>query len=127
MRCVSVVGCSTALVVILCLAWHERDPAAGPVAVESKALDGGSDAVVEGRNLFNQYCSHCHGPNAIQGERPRDLRRLALRYGQRAPEVFWQSVINGRPDKGMPVWKGTLSDDMLWQILAYLQTVQSAP
>jgi mono/diheme cytochrome c family protein len=43
--------------------------------------EGREDVVPEGAGLFNQYCSHCHGPNAVQGERPRDLRRLKIRYG----------------------------------------------
>jgi len=33
----------------------------------------------------------------------------------------------GRPDKGMPVWKDVLSDDVLWRIFTYLQTVQTEP
>ena len=51
-------------------------------------MEGSADVIAEGRSLFNQYCAHCHGPNAIQGERPLDLRRLTLRYGQEAPTVF---------------------------------------
>jgi polar amino acid transport system substrate-binding protein len=90
-------------------------------------LEGRSDLVDDGRSLFNQYCAHCHGPNAIQGERPRDLRRLKLRYGGGAPKAFYESVSRGRPDKGMPVWKGTLSDDALWRIFTYLQTLQTEP
>jgi polar amino acid transport system substrate-binding protein len=81
----------------------------------------------EGRSLFNQYCAHCHGPNAIQGERPLDLRRLTLRYGRQAPEVFDEAMRKGRLTKGMPVWKGVLSDETLRRILIYLQTVQTQP
>ena len=33
----------------------------------------------------------------------------------------------GRLDKGMPVWKGVLSDEVLRRILSYLQTVQTEP
>ena len=90
-------------------------------------FEGRADVVVEGRSLFNQYCSHCHGPNAIQGERPRDLRRLRIRYGDKAPEVFDSTTSKGRPDKGMPVWKGVLSDDVLWSIYTYLESVQTQP
>ncbi len=88
---------------------------------------GEEDLVEDGRGLFNQYCAHCHGPNAIQGERPRDLRRLKVRYGQEAPQVYYQVVNHGRLDKGMPVWKGVLSEDALWRIFTYLQTVQTPP
>jgi mono/diheme cytochrome c family protein len=63
----------------------------------------------------------------VQGERPRDLRRLGLRYGREAPRVFYDTVTHGRLDKGMPVWKGQLSDDMLWRIFTFLETVQTPP
>jgi len=88
---------------------------------------GRVDLVAEGRSLFNQYCSHCHGPNAVQGERPRDLRRLNIRYGDKASSVFYETVSTGRMDLGMPVWKGVLTDDLLWRIFTYLQTVQTQP
>src|SRR5262245_13627086 len=77
---------------------------------------GRADIAEEGRSLLNQYCSHCHGPNAEQGERPRDLRRLKIRYGDDAIVVFWNTVHQGRMDKGMPVWGGVLPDDTLWRI-----------
>lgn len=88
---------------------------------------GRADLVEEGRSLFNQYCSHCHGPNAVQGERPRDLRRLYIRYGNKASTVFYETVSTGRMDVGMPVWKGILSDEVLWRMFTYLQTVQTHP
>jgi mono/diheme cytochrome c family protein len=90
-------------------------------------FSGRADVIDEGRGLFNQYCAHCHGTNAYQGERPRDLRRLTLRYGPNAPSVFWESVTKGKLDKGMPVWKTVLSDEALWQIFTFLETVQTPP
>jgi mono/diheme cytochrome c family protein len=89
--------------------------------------EGREDLVAEGKSLFNQYCSHCHGPDAVQGERPRDLRRLKIRYGEDAIKTFWTTVNNGRMDKGMPVWKEALSDDIKWRIFTFLQTIQSQP
>lgn len=74
--------------------------------------------------MFNQYCSHCHGPDAVQGERPRDLRRLTRRYGDGATQMFYTTVNNGRMDKGMPVWKGGLPEETMWRIYTFLQSVQ---
>ena len=90
-------------------------------------FEGKQDIVPEGNSLFNQYCSHCHGPNAVQGERPRDLRRLKIRYGDDAIAVFYKTVNNGRMEKGMPVWKGVLADDTLWKIFTFLSSVQTQP
>jgi len=86
--------------------------------------EGREDLVAEGAGLFNQYCSHCHGPNAVQGERPRDLRRLKIRYGDHAIDTFWTTVNGGRMDKGMPVWKDAISDDVKWRIYTFLQSIQ---
>jgi mono/diheme cytochrome c family protein len=115
------------LAAVACLSWIDvraDEVSASPV---TNPFEGRSELIDDGRSLFNQYCAHCHGPNAIQGERPRDLRRLKLRYGGEAPKAFYESVSRGRLDKGMPVWKGVLSDDVLWRIFTYLQTVQSEP
>ncbi len=88
---------------------------------------GRADIAEEGRSLLNQYCAHCHGPNAEQGERPRDLRRLKIRYGDNAISMFWTTVNAGRMDKGMPVWGGVLSEDTLWRIFTFLESVQTQP
>jgi len=85
---------------------------------------GREDIVDEGASLLNQYCSHCHGPYAVQGERPRDLRRLQLRYGDYMISTFYTTVQEGRMAKGMPYWKGILDDDIIWKIYTFLQTIQ---
>jgi mono/diheme cytochrome c family protein len=117
-----------ALAVVLCVFSPGAAAKAqqAPVTI-TNPFEGRTDVIDEGRSLFNQYCAHCHGTNAYQGERPRDLRRLNLRYGQQAPRVFYETVSNGRLDRGMPVWKTVLSDDVLWQIFTFLETVQTPP
>ena len=96
------------------------DAAARPV----NPYSGNKQVAEEGASLFNQYCSHCHGQWADQAERPRDLRRLKLCYGDDMIVTFYTTVQNGRMDKGMPVWKGVLPDDTLWRIYSFLETVQ---
>jgi mono/diheme cytochrome c family protein len=105
--------------------------AVGGMAAEEKVeslknpYEGREDVLAEGGSLFNQYCSHCHGPLAVQGERPRDLRRLNIRYGDDAINSYWTTVNNGRMDKGMPIWKDAISDDIKWRIYTFLQSVQT--
>jgi mono/diheme cytochrome c family protein len=104
--------------------------AAVGVAAESaegikNPFEGQTELIDEGKSLFNQYCSHCHGPDAVQGERVRDLRRLTRRYGDDATKTFYTTINNGRMEKGMPVWKGVLSEDVMWRIYTFLQSVQA--
>lgn len=104
-------------------------PIASAAAAErpTNPYEGNSELVPEGKSLFNQYCSHCHGPDAIQGERPRDLRRLRIRYGDNAIAVFYTTINDGRMDKGMPPWKGVLKEEVVWRIFTFLSSVQTQP
>jgi mono/diheme cytochrome c family protein len=87
--------------------------------------EGQANVLEDGASLLNQYCSHCHGPYAEQAERVRDLRRLNLRYGDDMINTFWTTINNGRMDKGMPIWKDAISDDIKWRIYTFLQSVQT--
>jgi len=97
------------------------------VATETKgdALAPNAEAVSTGKEVFNGTCAHCHGPDAIQGERKIDLRLLRHRYGDEMREKFWTTVHEGRPAKGMPAWKEVFTDDQFESIYAFLLTVQS--
>jgi ABC-type amino acid transport substrate-binding protein/cytochrome c5 len=83
-----------------------------------------SPEAAAGQKIFNGTCGHCHGPDAVQSERRINLRLLHHRYGDSMDEVFHTTVTNGRPAKGMPVWKGVFSEDDFAKILAFLKTVQ---
>ncbi len=73
-------------------------------AEESKGItnpyDGRADLIPKGKTLFNVHCSHCHGPNAVQGERKRDLRRLSRRYKDRYACRFLPDRHNGPHHQG---------------------------
>jgi polar amino acid transport system substrate-binding protein len=101
---------------------------AGAVAATGKPAQASTvesaGAVKEGRSLFNQTCAHCHGPDASTGQSERNLRRLRERYGDDMPNVFRSTVMNGRPDKGMPVWGEVLDEKTIDRIYDYLVTVQ---
>ena len=83
------------------------------------------EMIYAGKEVFNGICAHCHGPDAVQGAKKIDLRRLTLRYGDGAHNMYWKTVHEGRPAKGMPTWKGVFSDEQFEQIYAFLSSVQS--
>lgn len=100
-------------------------PAAMPGPADPAPAPGEVSADVKsGRRIFNQTCSHCHGPDAVQGEQRRNLRLLRQRYGDRMAEMFMTTVTHGRVNKGMPNWTGIIADDEFRQILAFLASVQ---
>jgi mono/diheme cytochrome c family protein len=111
------------VIAVVLLAPVAATRAEGPLPLPQPA-DSATEAFAEGQSLFNQYCSHCHGPNAVQGERPRDLRRLKLRYGDNWRETLLSTVERGRPERGMPSWQGTLSEETIAKISGFLEQVQ---
>ena len=98
----------------------------GPMPAKNP-YEGDTARATLGKSLFNQYCAHCHAPNAISPDAAKDLRRLKIRYGEAMAGVFHHTVTNGRPDKGMPNWKDILDDQTLWTIFTFLQSVQAQP
>jgi mono/diheme cytochrome c family protein len=83
------------------------------------------ELIAAGKEVFNGTCAHCHGPDAVQGVKKIDLRRLKLRYGDDAMNTYWKTVHEGRPDKGMPAWKDAFTDEQFTQIEEFLASVQS--
>lgn len=109
-------------------------PAAVPgtveVAAEAPAPDDLQAIAERGRELFNSVlgCAHCHGPDAVGPDKPRDLRRMKIRYRTGWTEAYWQTVREGRlqTQSGlvMPAWKDTASEEDLRAILAWLTGLQ---
>lgn len=93
-----------------------------PAAPPSPSADPAQ--VAAGHKLFNSNCSHCHGPDAIQGERRINLRLLHHRYNAEMDQVFLNTVTHGRVTKGMPNWSGILTDEEFHAILTFLHSVQ---
>jgi len=78
----------------------------------------------EGKKIFDSTCAHCHGPDAVVADRKINLRLLQRKYAERVDEVFFTTVTDGRPTKGMPSWKEVYKQQDFANILSYLKTVQ---
>jgi polar amino acid transport system substrate-binding protein len=98
--------------------------ATASAAVEKSVAATPAVDTAKGHSMFNNYCSHCHGPDAVTGEKRQNLRNLAKKYGERMDEIFATTLANGRLSKGMPKWVGVISDDEIATIKSYLDTVQ---
>ena len=78
-----------------------------------------------GRVQFNDRCSHCHGTDGFSPVRERDVRYLKIRYGDKWQETAMTTIKNGRPDNGMPTWGGRIPEYQIWQIVAYVRSMNS--
>ena len=106
----------------------------GDAAPESTLLPGGSQtppAVVnpsygnaydisEGQRLYNWYnCSGCHanGGGAIG---PPLIKKEWIYGGE--PANLFDTIVKGRPN-GMPSWGGRIPENQIWQIVAYVRSM----
>lgn len=88
-----------------------------PVFAEGKAPKVAKD-VFHGYQLYNSYCYRCHGTDATESSLAPDLRRFTAILAQKD---FQSVVMAGREDKGMPSWRGFLSEEDVQQIYKYVK------
>lgn len=92
--------------------------------VKSNPYRGDTTAIKIGSSAYNQNCARCHGLGAISGGIAPDLRYLPL--GDEGDQYFTQRVRNGAVRDGrvyMPKFEGILSQEGLWTIRSWLETV----
>ena len=79
-----------------------------------------SDLVQNGRSVFRQDCSFCHGRDAGGGESGPDLTRSKLVAADVDGDKIGPVIRNGRPDKGMPPFDR--SEAQIASLVAFIHT-----
>ncbi|HEX6829001.1 MAG TPA: cytochrome c-550 PedF [Burkholderiales bacterium] len=100
-------------------------PNLGEAWKKANPYRGNPQAIKIGSSAYNQNCARCHGLEAISGGIAPDLRYLP--EGEEGDEVFVMRVRNGAVRDGrvyMPKCEGILSQEALWTIRAWLETVR---
>lgn len=88
-------------------------------------LGNSAQTVAHGKRLFRAMnCAGCHGYSGGGGMGP-PLNDSYWRYGG-APVQIYKTLYEGRP-KGMPAWGHALPPEQLWQIVAYIQSLDESP
>lgn len=93
--------------------WREVNPYAG-----------NAKAIKIGKSAYNQNCARCHGLGAVSGGIAPDLRELPL--GAEGDDFYTQRVRNGAIRNGityMPKFEGVVSQEGLWTIRAWLESI----
>lgn len=84
-------------------------------------------SVTGGQALWSENCMPCHGVNG-QGDGPsaQQLPNPPANFADPArnrayvPAQNFDTIKNGRMDKMMPPWKNELTDDQIWDAVAYV-------
>jgi cytochrome c oxidase cbb3-type subunit III len=77
----------------------------------------------EGERFYRAMnCDGCHGGAGGGGIGPPFLT-AELIYGHQPGNIF-QSIVQGRP-QGMPAYGGKIPDEVVWKIVAYVESLQA--
>lgn len=78
-----------------------------------------------GMYYFNSFnCIGCHAPNGGGGMGP-SLSRRTFKFGSE-PANHFVVIAHGAP-LGMPAWAGRLSENVIWDLVSYIQSISDAP
>lgn len=97
-----------------------------PGVKEMAASEKGGDRV-SGREIYVNTCIRCHG---IDGKGalgiklvppPADLTSLTVQ--SRLDGTLFRRIHEGKPNTAMGAWKYSLSDEEIWDVLAYVRTL----
>jgi mono/diheme cytochrome c family protein len=102
-----------------------------PVPAEYAGLTNplGADAAQAGADVFRTNCEMCHGPQghgdgpagASLEPKPGNLADVQTKAGD--DYLFWR-IHDGKPGTSMVAWKGILSDEQIWQAVAFIRTLK---
>ncbi len=77
-------------------------------------------AIGEGKRLYSAYnCVGCHSHGG--GGMGPALMDDQWIYGSRPDNIF-NTIVEGRPN-GMPSWRNKITDEQVWQLVAYVQSM----
>lgn len=91
-------------------------------SVVTNPFHGNAYEISEGQRLFNWYnCSGCHA-NGGGGIGPPLIKDTWI-YGGEPANIF-DTIVKGRPN-GMPAWGGRIPEYQIWQIVAYVRSLNN--
>jgi len=104
-------------------------PETVPAEYAGKTNPLSADAATGGAKLFQVNCEPCHGAqghgDGPSGElldpKPKNLPVLAATVGD--DYLFWR-ISTGKPGTSMAPWTGVLTEEQIWQVVAFIRTLK---
>ena len=94
-------------------------------------LEADAKTLATGKSVFKDKCSKCHGQAGLgdgPDADPEHSEHMNLTNPKRAEHnadgVVFYKVWNGRRKPKMPVFKEELSEQQVWSVVAYVQTLR---
>lgn len=95
----------------------------GPTIPSAEQVDPAKGNVAEGASIFRTNCAMCHGSQGKGGALTRGKWAPSLRGV--TPVHTWEAMATG--PQSMPVFNNTLTDENKRDVIAYLDTLDTAP
>ena len=83
---------------------------------------------VSGREIFVNTCIQCHG---IDGKGTSQIKLVPPPADLTNPDVqerldgtLFRRIHEGKPNTAMGAWKHSLSDEEIWDVVAYVRTLE---
>ena len=100
-----------------------------PADFAGKTNPLGADAATAGAEVFKTNCAACHGDTglgdgpagAALDPAPKNLAELQAQAGD--DYLFWR-ITTGKEGTSMVPWKGILTEEQIWQAVAFLRTLK---
>lgn len=122
----------SSLVLAACGGGGGAEEPAVPSEYAGKTNPLGADAATAGKTVFDERCASCHGATgagdgaAAAGLDPKPANLAEVVSTFEDDFLFWRVNEGGGMEpfnSAMPAWKGILTEEQIWQVIAYLRTL----
>lgn len=130
---IAIVMMSSALLLSACSGGRPSESANVPAEYAGKTNPLGADAADAGKSVYEVQCSSCHGDGG-KGDGPagQALTPPAANLVESASNngddyIYYRIAEGGAMDpynSSMPSFKNVLSEDEIWQVVAYINTLK---
>ena len=78
-----------------------------------------ANAIADGREIYNDVCTACHGKDGAAGDKALALGAAARRYARSSDAQIHDAILKGIPGTMMP--PNRLKEDDAWKVAAYIR------